>query len=87
MATYCKKIKKEDGQIMLEDDPIKNYNKYRAFFGWPGTYFFIKKNDKEMRIKIIKARYEENSFIIERVVPEGKKEVSYSEFLNSNILK
>jgi methionyl-tRNA formyltransferase len=39
-ATYCKKIKKEDGLIDLNDDPIKNYNKFRAYATWPRTFFF-----------------------------------------------
>lgn len=80
-ATYCKKMKKEDGLLDLDENKQANYNKYRAFYGWPGTYFF--KNNK--RVKITKAKYENDSFIIERVVPEGKKEISYSDFLNSNI--
>ncbi len=80
LASHCSKIKKEDGEIDPSGNAITNYNKYRAFFGWPGVFFF--KNNK--RVKIIKARYENNSFIIERVVPEGKKETSYKEFLNSN---
>lgn len=76
-ATYCTKIKKEDGQIDPNSDPKINYNKYRAFYGWPGVFFF--RNGK--RIKITKARYENNSFIIEKVVPEGGKETLYNEFL------
>lgn len=80
-ATYCTKMKKEDGLLNLDSNAKENYNKYRAFYGWPGTYFF--KNNK--RIKIVKARYENDSFIIERVIPEGKKEISYSDFLKSNI--
>jgi hypothetical protein len=40
----------------------------------------VNKNGKEIRVKIKKARLENNSFIIERVVPEGKKEVNYSDF-------
>lgn len=87
LATYCTKIKKEDGQIDPNCNDIENYNKYRAFFGWPGVYFFIQRYDKNIRIKITKAKYENNSFIIERVVPEGKKEISYKEFLKSNISK
>ncbi len=82
-ATYCTKIKKEDGQIDPSGNAIENYNKYRAFFGWPGVFFFV--NNK--RVKITSARYENDSFIIERVVPEGKKEIAYSEFLKSNTLK
>ena len=86
-ATFCKKIKKEDGLIDLNDNPKEIYNKYRAFWGWPGIYFFIKHSDKQIRIKITRAKYENNSFIIERVIPEGKKEINYSDFLRSNILK
>jgi methionyl-tRNA formyltransferase len=73
-ATFCKKIKKEDGLLDLNGDAKENYNKYRAFAGWPGTYFF---KDKK-RIKITKAKYENDSFIIERVIPEGKKEIDFS---------
>ncbi|MEK7106163.1 MAG: methionyl-tRNA formyltransferase, partial [Patescibacteria group bacterium] len=57
-ATFCKKLKKEDGLLDLDSDAITNFNKYRAFQDWPGTYFF--KNSK--RIKIKKAKYEEDLF-------------------------
>lgn len=85
-ATFCKKIKKEDGLIELNGNQKENYNKYRAFFGWPGIYFFINKKDKHIRIKITKAHYENDSFIIERVIPEGKKEIEYNLFIKSNTL-
>lgn len=74
-ATFCKKIKKEDGEIDPNGNALGNWNKYRAFFGWPGVFFFI--NGK--RIKITKARYENDSFVIERVIPEGKKEINFKE--------
>lgn len=83
-ATYCTKIKKEDGEIYLSDDAIKNYNKYRAFYGWPGIYFFTEKHSKKIRIKIKEASFSNNQFIIKRVTPEGKKEVSYEDFLKQN---
>jgi len=86
-ATFCKKIKKEDGLINPSINQKENYNKYRAFYGWPGVYFFTQKDNKDIRIKIVKAKYENDSFIIERVIPEGKKEISYQDFLKSNILK
>lgn len=36
-ATYCKKIKKADGLVSFSD--MKElYNKYRAYFGWPGVF-------------------------------------------------
>lgn len=70
LATFCKKIKKEDGLLDLADDPIKNYNKFRAYAHWPRTFFF--KDGK--RIIITKARLEEGKFVIEKVIPEGGKE-------------
>lgn len=83
-ATFCKKIKKEDGEININGNQKEIWNKYRAFYGWPGVFFFIEKKSKKLRIKITEAIYENNSFIIKRVVPEGKKEISYGEFLKWN---
>ncbi len=82
-ATFTKKIHKEDGLIDISKQGKENFLKYLAYEGWPGVFFF--KNGK--RIKITRVRYENDSFIIERVIPEGKKEVSYDEFLKSNISK
>ena len=79
-ATYCKKIKKEDGLIKLEEDGLSNYLKFRAYFGWPGSYFFIVKDGRQMRIKITDASYENNEFKILKVIPEGKKEMDYEDF-------
>lgn len=76
-ASYSKKIKKEDGEIDPNGDPNINFNKYRAYENWPGIFFF--QNGK--RIKITKARFENEKFIIEKVIPEGKKEIDYNEFL------
>ena len=73
-ATYCKKIKKEDGLIDLTDDPIKNYNKFRAYSTWPRTYFFLGKK----RIIITDATLENNLFVIKKIIPEGGKETKYN---------
>ena len=72
-ATHCAKIKKGDGFIDLNASGILNYNKFRAYVTWPRTYFF--QNDK--RIIITKARLENNTFIVEKVIPEGGKERNY----------
>src|ERR1035437_4674908 len=53
-ATFCKKIKKEDGLIDLNGDAVKNYNKFRAYATWPRTFFF----QKDKRIIITHARLE-----------------------------
>lgn len=76
-ATYTKKIKKEDGLIDLNDDAYKNLLKIRAYEGWPTAYFFH--NGKRIIIK--KAVIENGKLKIERLVPEGKKEMSYEDFL------
>lgn len=89
-ATYCTKIHKEDGEIDLNGDPKENYNKYRAFFGWPGTYFFAHtktgraKKGEKIRIKIKQAIFENDLFIVKRITPEGGKEISFEDFLKHN---
>lgn len=80
-ATFCGKIKKEDGLIDPQGNDLENWNKYRAFYGWPGIYFFADKKDKKIRLKITQASFIDNKFTIEKVIPENKKEISYSNFL------
>lgn len=76
-ATFTKKIEKEDGAITLGDDPYKNYLKFQALSGWPGTYFFAEVGGKRTRIIIKKASFQDGRFTIETIVPEGKKETDY----------
>jgi methionyl-tRNA formyltransferase len=79
-ATYTKIINKEDGEISLSDDARKNYLKYLAYSEWPKTYFFFKKEGKKMRAVITETSWENNTFTISKVIPEGKNEMSYAEF-------
>ncbi len=76
-ATYTKKLTKKDGEINLTGDPHKDFLKIQAFEGSIGSYFF---NNKK-RIIIKSADYENNTLTITRVVPEGRKEMNYDEFL------
>ncbi len=82
-ATYSKKISKEMGLIDLADDAYANLLKIRAFDGWPGTYFFHEKDDKKIRIKIIDAHIEDGKLVITRIIPEGKKEMDWSDFVRN----
>ncbi len=70
-ATFTKKIIKQAGEIKLDDDPLFNYRKYRAFLPWPGIYFF---DQGGKRIIIKKAKLENGHFTPVRIVPEGGKE-------------
>ena len=80
-ATYIDKIKKEDGLIDLNDDPYENFKKIQAFDIWPGAYFFTLRRGKKIRVKIADAEFKDKKLTITRVIPEGKKEMSYQDFL------
>ena len=51
-ATYCTKIKKEDGNIKWDENVHVIAAKIHAFAGWPGTYTFF----GGKRLKILKAK-------------------------------
>ncbi len=81
-ATFTKKVKKEDGLIDIETgDQHKNYLKFLAYSDWPNVYFFVSKNNQKIRVLVKDAEYANNQFIIKRVLPEGKKEMNYQDFL------
>lgn len=80
-ATYCQKIKKEDGELQIDlNDLSKNAHqnllKIKAFEEWPTAYFFY--NNK--RIIITNATIEDGKLKILRVIPEGKKEMPFEDF-------
>jgi len=72
-ATRARKFKKEDGQLDLSAPAMENWRKYRAYADTIGTYFF--KDDT--RYKITKASLRDGRFIIERVIPEGRRETHW----------
>lgn len=72
-TTRSGKLTKEDGQLDLGASTEVNWNKYRAYADSIGTYFI--ENGK--RMKITKAALENGTFVVERVIPEGKKERAY----------
>ena len=72
-ASHTRKLKKEDGLLSLDAPAQENWNKYRAYADTIGTYFF--ENGK--RMKITGASLKDGRFVIERVIPEGKRETDY----------
>lgn len=78
-ATYTKKITKEDVCIDLADDPYENFLKIQAYKRFR-PYFFIEKQGKNIRVVIKSAVYDRKNHTlkIERVIPEGGKEMSFS---------
>ena len=85
-ATYTKKLNKSDGQ--LEIDPydlptgIKAKEilfKIKAYSKWPGTYFFF--NGK--RIKILEAHLDKDNLVIDKIIPEGKSAINFSDYFKA----
>ncbi|HEY4526474.1 MAG TPA: methionyl-tRNA formyltransferase [Candidatus Paceibacterota bacterium] len=85
LATYTGKFLKEDGLLDLSADPYQNLLKIRAFEGWPGTFAFFDRDGKRIRAQILDAELEQGRLDVKKVKPEGKKELSYEEFLRSGV--
>ncbi len=79
-ATYCEKITKQDGLITEKDSPETIVRKVRAFTPWPGAHFFV----DGKRIIVTDAKIENNTVVIKRVKPEGKKEMLFEDFIKGN---
>ena len=86
-ATYTKILSREQGEIDFKKSAQEIERKIKAFYPWPGTWFFLNKK----RIKIIKAKATDKkektslktgrSFLsLEIVQPEGKKPMTGEEF-------
>lgn len=86
-ATYCKKITKEDGLLNLSEDAEINLRKIRAYHNWPGAYFFENRGHRTIRVIVKRAHVEDGNLVIERVTPEGKKEMDYSSYLRGKEIK
>lgn len=82
-ATYTKKIQKEDGLIDLEDYPQENYRKIQAYTPWPSAYFFLEHKGKKIRVIIKEAKLKDGKLEIIKILPEGKKEMSYKDFIKN----
>ncbi len=80
-ATFTKKMTSGIGQIYLDDDPMQMYRKIQAFDTWPRAYFTTKRNEKDVRVVVTEAHIDSGALILDRVIPEGKREMSYEEFL------
>ena len=69
------------GQIYLDDDPVRMYRKIRAFDSWPRAYFTTPRNDRDIRVVVTEAHLAADKLVLDRVIQEGKKEMSYEDFM------
>lgn len=91
-ATFTKKIEKQDGLISLDElrgtAGWNTFLKYNALIEWPGLFFFARKGTSsdgiDIRVKIKEASWNTalETMEILRVIPEGKKEMTWKDFEN-----
>jgi methionyl-tRNA formyltransferase len=78
-VSFTKQIEKTDGLFDFKKDSVREiYNKFRAYYVWPGIYF--EWNNK--KIKITDLMSENDKLLIKKVLPEGKKEMDFKSFIN-----
>lgn len=102
LATHCKKITKQDGEVSFDDAEIL-YNKYRAFTPWPGIYLAsglklkkisieekVSKNQNGSIISIdtdsILVGCERGSIRIYSLQPQSKNEMDAISYINGKRL-
>jgi len=84
-ATFIKFIKKEDGLIHLDNPAEENLKKVLAYSTWPGAYMIYKnKRGEEIRIVVKDAVVKDDQFSPTRVIPAGKREMDWQDFLRGN---
>lgn len=79
-ATYCKKFSPEDARINLADDAYQNLLKIRAFDKNPRAHMI---DSEGKRLIITEASLQNGTLVLEKVIPEGKKEMPYADYLQS----
>jgi len=80
-ATYTKKFNDKDALIDLSGDARQNFLKIRAFDKSPRAHFISKKGK---RVVVTEASLVDGKLEILKVIPEGKKEMVYADFLRGN---
>jgi len=96
-ATFCKFIKKEDGEIKIDFNNKESLgqinieeikNKFRAYTPWPGIYFLHTHKEKTIRVKISEVNLDTENIetLIQKIIPEGKSEMTFESFKNGYIL-
>lgn len=77
-ATYTKKYGDADALLNLAGDARQNFLKIRAFDKSPRAHFVTPAGK---RVVVTDAAYADGALTILKVIPEGKKEMPYEDFL------
>lgn len=81
LATFTKKIDKKDAELDLTQNAELNLRKIMAYSTSPGSYYFDDVNGVKKRILVKKAHLEDGKLVLDRIIPEGKKEMNYEDYL------
>lgn len=82
-ATYTKKFTDADARIDLVRDPRENFLKVKAFDKSPRAWSEFERSGKRLRVIIADADFKDGALVPTRVIPEGRKEMDYADFLRS----
>ncbi len=82
-ASYCQKLTTKDRQLNPTDTIEEKYAKIRAFSPQPGAFFV----QNTQSIKILDAHFKNNQLIPIQVQPEGKKQMTYDDYLRGGYPK
>ena len=77
-ATYTKKFTDADALLNLSGNQREQFLKVRAFDKNPRAYFI---NQKGKRVIVTDAEFKDDKLEIVKVIPEGKKEMPYADYL------
>jgi len=77
-ATFTRKFTDEDAKLDLTGDSRNNLLKICAFDKNPRAYFI----DDNKRIIVTEAHLLDGKLVIDRVIPEGKREMPYAQYMN-----
>jgi methionyl-tRNA formyltransferase len=82
-ATFTHKYTKSDGSLDGVTDEWEKWKRFRAFGDRGWVHFSTERHGKILNVKITKASYQDETFVIEEVIPENGKRQSYDTFLQS----
>jgi methionyl-tRNA formyltransferase len=82
-STHTRKYTKADGGINDSMSDWEKWKVYRAFGDRGWVHFSIEKHGTPLTVKITKASYDDETFVIEEVIPENGKRQSYADLLHS----
>ncbi|MGM0482890.1 MAG: methionyl-tRNA formyltransferase [Patescibacteria group bacterium] len=85
-ATYTQMIKKEDAYLDIENEsPQMLFRKIKAYKEKPKAYFYHNSSKKDgIRVIITEAELRDGKLNIKKVIPEGRKEMEYQNFLQNH---